>query len=124
MDLGDSMDRRDYLAKDTSFESRLLGGFTRLFTFQYKPLGFSWMIYADRDNFNRQTYDFKYVRREFLGDVRCIVFEVSAKKGTGNGRFHGRIWVEDQDYNIVRLNGTYEPRPRDTLTSFTWIAGA
>ena len=53
------------------------------------------------------------MRREFLGDVRCMVFEVSAKKGTGNGRFHGRIWVEDQDYNIVRLNGTYEPRPRD-----------
>jgi len=110
MDLSDSMNRRDYLAKDSSFESRLLGGFTHLFTFRYKPLGFSWMIYADRDNFNRQTYDFKYVRREFLGDVRCIVFEVSAKKGTGHGRFHGRIWVEDQDYNIVRLNGTYEPR--------------
>ncbi len=113
IDLSESMDRRDYLAKDTSFESRLLGGFTRLFTFQYKPLGFSWMIYADRNNFNRQTYDFRYVRREFLGDVRCIVFEVSPKKGTGHGRFHGRIWVEDQDYNIVRLNGTYEPRLRN-----------
>src|SRR6202795_3234432 len=112
MDLGESVDRRDYLSKDTSFESRLLGGFTRLFKFQYKPLGFSWMIYADRD-FNRHTYDFKYVQREFLGDVRCIVFDVSAKKGTGNGRFRGRIWVEDQDYNIVRLNGTYEPRPRN-----------
>jgi hypothetical protein len=111
MDLSDSMNLRDYLAKDTSFESRLLGGFTRLFTFRYNPLGFSWMIYVDRDNFNRQTYDFKYERREFLGDVRCIVFEVSAKKGTGHGRFHGWIWVEDQDYNIVRLKGTYEPRP-------------
>jgi hypothetical protein len=114
MDLSESMNRRDYLAKDTSFESRLLGGFTRLFTFHYKPLGFSWMIYADRDKFNRQTYDFSYVGREFLGDVRCIVFEVSPKKGTGNGRFHGRIWVEDQDYNIVRLNGTYEPGPLNT----------
>jgi hypothetical protein len=114
MDLSESMNRRDYLAKDTSFESRLLGGFTRLFTFQYKPLGFSWMIYADRDEFNRKTYDFKYVRREFLGDVRCIVFEVSPKKGTGHGRFHGRIWVEDQDYNIVRLSGTYEPRPSNS----------
>jgi Peptidase family M48 len=113
MDLSESMNRRDYLAKDSSFESRLLGGFTRLFTLQYKPLGFSWMIYADRDKFNRQTYDFKYERREFLGDVRCIVFEVSAKKGTGHGRFHGRIWVEDQDYNIVRLNGIYEPGPRN-----------
>jgi len=112
MDLSEKMNRRDYLVKDTSFESRLLGGFTRLFKFEYKPLGFSWMIYADRDDFNRKTYDFEYVRREFLGDVRCIVFEVSAKKGTGNGRFHGQIWVEDQDYNIVRLKGTYEPRLR------------
>ena len=113
MDLSESTKRLDYLAKDTSFESRLLGGFTRLFTFHYKPQGFSWMIYADRDQFNRQTYDFKYGGREFLGEVRCIVFEVSAKKGTGNGRFHGRIWVEDQDYNIVRLRGTYEPAPRN-----------
>lgn len=113
MDLGDSLDRRDYLSKDTSFESHLLGGLTRLFKYEYKPLGFSWMIYADRNDFNRKTYDFKYVHREFLGDVRCIVFDVSAKRGTGNGRFRGRIWVEDQDYNIVRLNGTYEPRPRN-----------
>jgi Peptidase family M48 len=113
MDLGESVDRRDYLSKDTSFESHLLGGFTRLYKLEYKPMGFSWMIYADRHDFNRQTYDFKYVHREFLGDVRCIVFDVSAKQSTGNGRFRGRIWVEDQDYNIVRLNGSYEPRPRN-----------
>src|SRR5713101_5419553 len=113
MDLGESLDRRDYLSKDTSFESHLLGGFTKLFKYEYKPMGFSWMIYADRDDFNRRIYDFKYVHREFLGDVRCIVFDVSAKKGTGSGRFRGRIWVEDQDYNIVRLNGTYEPRPHN-----------
>jgi len=113
MDLGESVDRRDYLSKNNSFESHLLGGFTRLFKFEYKPMGFSWMIYADHDDFNRKTYDFKYVSREFLGDVRCLVFEVSAKHGTGKGRFHGRIWVEDQNYNIVRLNGFYEPRPRN-----------
>src|SRR3984885_8318352 len=113
MDLGESLDRRDYLSKDTSFESHLLGGFTKLYKFEYKPMGFSWMIYADRDEFNRQTYDFKFVHRKFLGDVRCMVFEVSAKQGTGKGRFRGRIWVEDQNYNIVRLNGFYEPRPRN-----------
>src|SRR5580765_2652575 len=113
MDLSESMDRRDYLSKDTGFESHLLGGFARMFKFQYKPIGFSWMIYADRDDFNRKTYDFKYVQREFLGDIRCVVFDVSAKKGSGKGRFRGRIWVEDQEYNIVRLNGFYEPRPRN-----------
>src|SRR5258705_13111452 len=29
MDLGERVDRRDYLSKDTTFESHLLGGFTR-----------------------------------------------------------------------------------------------
>ena len=113
MDLSERVDRRDYLSKDSSFESHLLGGFTRLYKLEYKPLGFSWMIYVDRDDFNRQTYDFKYVRREFLGDVRCIVFAVSPKQGTGKGRFLGRIWVEDQNYSIVRLSGFYEPHPRN-----------
>ncbi len=113
IDLAERRDRKDFLSKDTSFESRLLGGFTKLYKLEYKPMGFSWMIYADRDDFNRETYDFKYLRREFLGDLRCIVFDVSPKHGTGKGRFRGRIWVEDQNYNIVRLNGFYEPRPRN-----------
>src|SRR5712692_12014112 len=59
MDMGTSVDRRDYLSKDTSFQSHVLGGFTKLFRFEYKPIGFSWMIYADRDDFNRRIYDFK-----------------------------------------------------------------
>jgi hypothetical protein len=108
MDLGDAPDRRDFLPS-AGFEKRLLGGFTRLYKLEYNPMGFSWMIYADRNDFNRKTYDFHYTNREFLGDVRCIVFDVTPRKGTGPGRFHGRIWVEDQDYNIVRLNGVYGP---------------
>jgi hypothetical protein len=112
MDLAES-DRRDYLSKDTSFQTRMLGGVTKLFKFEYKPMGFSWMIFADREEFDRAHYEFKYVHREFVGDVRCIVFDVTPKKDAGKGRFLGRIWVEDQDYNIVRLNGTYAPRPRN-----------
>ena len=113
MDLGESVDRRDYLSKDMTFQTRMMGGFSKLFKFEYKPMGFSWMIFADREEFDRNHYEFKYVRREFLGDVRCIVFDVTPKKDAGKGRFLGRIWVEDQDYNIVRLNGTYAPRPRN-----------
>src|SRR5581483_6677421 len=113
MDMGDTVDRRDYLSKDTSFQTRMMGGFTKMFKFEYKPLGFSWMIFADREDFDRNHYEFKYVRREFLGDIRTMVFDVTPKKDAGKGRFLGRIWVEDQDYNIVRLNGTYAPRPRN-----------
>ena len=98
-----------------SFEKNLLGGVTKMFKFEYQPMGFSWMIFADRDDFDRGHYGFKYVRREFLGDVRCLVFDITPKKDAGKGRFLGRIWVEDQEYNIVRLNGTYAPRPRNAM---------
>jgi Peptidase family M48 len=108
MDLSDSIDRSDYLKdKDEGMEKRLLGGFTKMFKFQYTPLGFSWMIYADRNDFDRQHYEFRYIRREFTGDVRTLVFDVTPRKDAGKGRFLGRIWVEDQDFNVVRLNGTY-----------------
>ena len=120
MDLSDSIDRSDYLQgkakekdkvkdkdKDEGMEKRLLGGITKRFKFQYQPLGFSWMIFVDRSDFDRQHYDFHYARREFLGDVRCLVFDLTPKKDAGRGRFLGRIWVEDQGFNIVRLNGTY-----------------
>jgi hypothetical protein len=116
MDLSDSIDRSDYLKdnKDDSMQKRLLGGVTKMFKFQYQPLGFSWMVYADRNDFDRQHYEFRYVRREFQGDVRCLVFDVTPKKDAGRGRFLGRIWVEDQDFNIVRLNGTYTHPSRNT----------
>jgi hypothetical protein len=113
MDLSTTIDRKDYIKDDQSMEKHLLGGFGKLFKVQYQPLGFSWMIFADRNDFDRQHYDFRYVRREFLGDVRCLVFDVTPKPKSGQGRFLGRIWIEDQDYNIVRLNGTYAPRPRN-----------
>jgi len=115
LDLGESIERRDYLTKDESFQKNLMGGVSKLFKFEYKPMGFSWMIFVDREDFDRTHYGFKYVRREFLGDVRCLVFDVTPKKDAGKGRFLGRIWVEDQDYNIVRLNGTYAPRPRNAF---------
>ena len=112
MDLSKSIDRKDYM-KEQSMEKSLLGGFTSLFKVHYQPLGFSWMIFADRDDFDRQHYDFRYNRREFLGDVRCLVFDVTPKKDAGKGRFLGRIWVEDRDFSIVRLNGTYAQPPRN-----------
>ncbi len=123
MDLSDSIDRSDFLhdktdkglkGKEEGLERHLLGGLVKSFKFQYQPLGFSWMIYADRDDFDRQHYDFHYARREFMGDVRCLVFDVTPKKDAGRGRFLGRIWVEDQDFNIVRLNGTYSRPSHNT----------
>jgi hypothetical protein len=116
MDMGETVDRKDYLKEqDKGMQERLMGGFNKLFKVQYQPLGFSWMVYADRSDFDREHYEFHYIRREFLGDIRCLVFDVTPKKNSGKGRFLGRVWVEDQDYNIVRLNGTYYPAPRNSF---------
>jgi hypothetical protein len=77
------------------------------FAMQFLPDGFLQMIFIDTSGFDKQHYKFDYVRREFLGEVRCLVFDVTPKEKSGKGRFLGRIWVEDQDYNIVRFNGAY-----------------
>jgi hypothetical protein len=115
MDMGETIDRKDYLKEEEKgMQARLLGGFQKLYKVQYQPLGFSWMVYADRTDFDRDHYEFRYIRREFLGDVRCLVFDVTPKAKSGRGRFLGRVWVEDQDYNIVRLNGTYMPAAHNT----------
>jgi len=115
LDMGENIDRKDYLKEqERSMQQRLLGGFQKLYKVQYQPMGFSWMVYADRTDFDREHYDFRYVRREFLGDVRCLVFDVTPKAKSGRGRFLGRLWVEDQGFNIVRLNGTYYPAPRNS----------
>jgi len=115
LDMGETVDRKDYLKEEEkSMQQRLMGGFQKLYKVQYQPMGFSWMVYADRTDFDREHYDFRYVRREFLGDVRCLVFDVTPKPKSGRGRFLGRLWVEDQGFNIVRLNGTYYPAPRNS----------
>jgi hypothetical protein len=73
----------------------------------FVPGGFLQMIYVDASGFDREHYNFEYIRREFLGEVRCLVFDVGPVRKNDKGRFVGRIWVEDQDYHIVRFNGSY-----------------
>ena len=77
----------------------------------FLPRGFAQMAAVDLHDFNRRTYRFEYVRREFLGEVRCLVFDVSPVNSQAPGKFVGRMWVEDRDDAIVRFNGTYVQPP-------------
>src|SRR5580692_10822084 len=88
---------------------KMLGGLGSAFSMQmeFLPRGFLQMIYLDTNGFDKQHYSFDYIRREFLGEVRCLVFDVTPTSKSGKGRFLGRIWVEDQDFHIVRFNGAY-----------------
>jgi hypothetical protein len=62
------------------------------------------MVAPDWQGLERKRYEFTYVRREFLGESRCFVFDVKPIRNGKQG-FVGRIWIEDRDYNLVRFNG-------------------
>jgi hypothetical protein len=93
---------------------KMLGGLGDMLSLSmtYEPAGFLQMIYLDNSGFDKSHYKFDYVRREFLGEVRTLVFDVTPLPKAGKGRFSGRIWVEDQDFHIVRFNGAYSGSSR------------
>ena len=96
-----------------NLRKRMVDHLTSLYKMEFLPLGFAQMVVLDND-FQKKNYKFTFVRREFIGEIRCLVVDVQPKPNTGNGRFIGRMWVEDQDYNVVRFNGTYGPESRNS----------
>jgi hypothetical protein len=62
-------------------------------------------------------YDFKYVGREKIDELNLYVFDVSPKvmpdpKKTKERFFKGRVWVEDQDFQIVKTKGKGVPETK------------
>lgn len=59
-------------------------------------------------------YDLQYLGKERVDELDCYVFSVKPKSTRG-GRmyFQGKIWVDDQDLQIVRTMGNPVPERRD-----------
>jgi hypothetical protein len=110
LDMSDGPEDTSFVGQP-GFGHRMLNHLTGMYAMHFLPLGFAQMVVLDTD-FQKRYYDFNFVRREFLGEIRCLVIDVEPKKDSGTGRFRGRIWVEDQEYNVVRFNGTYYPAPK------------
>jgi hypothetical protein len=73
----------------------------------FSETGFIQMLLMDSNDFDRQHYEFAYVRNEFLGNTPTAVFDVAPIGKNKTGRFFGRIWVETQNGNVVRFNGNF-----------------
>jgi hypothetical protein len=73
----------------------------------FSQVAFAQALFPDFGHFDRQNYNFEFVRWEVLGDVRCAAVDVTPLGNSKNRGFLGRIWVEDQDYSIVRFTGTF-----------------
>src|ERR1700728_2548085 len=86
-----------------SWEKRLLKSPSQPFA----AVGFAQAIFPDLNHFDRRHYTFDFVRWEILGEVRCSVVDVKPRENSENYAFVGRIWIEDEYFNIVRFTGTY-----------------
>ena len=62
-------------------------------------------------------YNFKYVGKEKIDELSLYVFDVSPKvmpdpKKTKERLFLGRVWVDDQDFQIVKTKGKGVPETK------------
>jgi hypothetical protein len=87
-----------------------LGGSLHL---QFNEAGFVQMVLMDSNSFDKQHYNFYFVRNDFLGTVPTSVFDVTPVSKSSTGRFFGRIWVEKQNGNVVRFNGDFAGSEKD-----------
>src|SRR5215469_11708967 len=83
LDMSDGPEEASFIGQP-GFGRRMLAKLTGIYSLHFLPMGFAQMV----------------------------VFDVQPREGEKTARFLGRIWVEDQDYNIVRFNGTYYPQPK------------
>ena len=75
------------------------------------------MIVIDSTGFDRQHYQFAFLRNDFLGTVPTVVFDVQPIKKVP-GRFFGRIWVERNGGNIVRYDGDLAGGEKDNINEY------
>jgi len=104
-------------ASDANTKKSKLSGITHILSYitglsnalhlQYHESGFVQMLLVDSKDFNRQTYTFSFLRRDFLGTIPTWVYDVEPTKKNSRGRFAGRIWVERDTGDIVRFNGDF-----------------
>ncbi len=73
LDMSEGTDDRAFTSPTTAgLGKRMLSKLSNVYSMKFLPLGFAQMVILDQD-FQRRYYDFTFVRREFLGEVRCIV---------------------------------------------------
>jgi hypothetical protein len=61
-------------------------------------------------------YTFKYAGKERIDELDLYVFEVSPRSDSRKGKerlFQGRVWVDTQDYQIVKTRGKGIPEPKN-----------
>ncbi len=133
--------KRDALVQSLGMGGQVVGEFHRVstFTFDDKGVRYEKITHAPMPSFQGVTqedlddlggiqpfalepskipqYNFKYVGREKIDELNLYVFDVTPKvmpdaKKTKERFFTGRVWVEDQDFQIVKTRGKGVPETK------------
>ena len=122
LDMSDGPEDTSFIGQP-GFGQRMLNRLTGLYAMHFLPLGFAQMVVLDTD-FQKKLLQLHLRaprvpwRSALPGHRRRTQAE-----GSGTARFMGRIWVEDQDYNVVRFNGTYSPHPKSDFSCISTAGG-
>ena len=84
------MARRTFLSSgQPGFGHRMVAKLTGVYSLHFLPMGFAQMVVLDTD-FQKKYYNFTFVRREFLGEVRCLVIDVQPQGRPEGLALHGQ----------------------------------
>ena len=87
----------------------------------FSPLASIYMSKEDIDDLETRSsftisqdelseYALLYIGQQKMDELHCYVFDVAPKRiEKGKRYFQGRIWVDDQDFQIVKNTGKSEP---------------
>ncbi|HKP45145.1 MAG TPA: hypothetical protein VJT50_00980 [Pyrinomonadaceae bacterium] len=133
--------KRDAVLQSLGMGGQIIGEYHRVSTFTFDDQGnrFEKISYFPMPSFDQVTqedledlggiqpfalepsklnqYDFKYVGKEKIDELNLYVFDVSPKvlpnpKKTKERFFSGRVWVEDQEFQIVKTKGKGVPETK------------
>jgi hypothetical protein len=83
LDMSNGTDDRSFVGRP-GFGRRMLNSLTSVYSMHFLPLGFAQMVMLD-DDFQKKAYTLTFVRREFLGETRCLVIDVHLKTPPAGG---------------------------------------
>src|SRR5262249_39972427 len=75
LDLNDGVQEAMFQKQRQGFMHHVANPFSTALEYKFLPQGFAQMVILDRD-FQKSNYVFTFVRREFLGEARCVVIDV------------------------------------------------
>jgi hypothetical protein len=81
------------------------------------------MLFVDITDFDKDHYQLTYKQTDTLGDEQCLQVSVRPLDPKASGRFLGDIWVDSTSFRIVRIVGTFSPKPLGFLSKYLNASG-